>query len=78
MVHRFVASGGDEPMNQSPRPLRMDDLRRRSLLAWLVLAPTAAVVFVMAISMRPSRAASCDAALPCEIDEVPVARDGES
>ena len=65
-------------MNDSHAPSAWTTFDVSFLLAWLVLAPTAAVVFVMAISMRPSRAASCDAALPCEIDEVPVARDGES
>ena len=62
-------------MSQSRQPVRIDDLRRRALLAWMVLAPAAAVMLAMAISSRPDRDASCDAALPCEIDEVPVLED---
>lgn len=54
-----------EPPN---RIVRVDDLRGRGLVAWLVLAPLATIVLVAAIAMRPSRDASCNAALPCEED----------
>jgi hypothetical protein len=50
------------------RVVRVDDLRGRGLVAWLVLVPLATIVLVAAIVMRPSRDASCNAALPCEED----------
>ena len=50
--------------------VRIDDLRGRGLVAWMVLGPLAAIVLLAAVAMRPSRDASCNAALPCEEDLV--------